>query len=366
MTNVAEENLGRLRERTAVSASGTTGSAAARESIDIALHHRLKPLTVRVTGRRGVGKSAILALLESIPLDADGLDVRSREDSGTDGGDRTQSGESEGNVLVYVFAGAVSPVDSAFLSSRPSDSAGSGGTSDGVVVVLTKADTLDDPQAAASAASEQLGRTVLPVMGTTAVGLRGIGRSGAPLVMADVRAVAATDLGPADLLTVDRFHAADIALSTRRREALVDCIELRGLALLVGALRRRPAASDRELERVLADASGADALIAAVSAAVSTATATRDADLHRSLQQISARHRHVRSAVESYLASDEAVAAEMRCAALQLGVPIETGTERDTAEQAVLWKQRAAAAEDLHVRRSALALCRGYVRMLGR
>ncbi|MGV8871771.1 MAG: hypothetical protein ACOH2Q_04540 [Rhodococcus sp. (in: high G+C Gram-positive bacteria)] len=370
MTNVAEASLARLRDRTAASsnrASDATGDDAAREAIDIALHSRLRPMIVRVTGRRGVGKSAILAVLESVQLDADGLDVRVHESSGAEGsGAEASASTQSGDVLVYVIAGGVSPVDRACLSTRTGGSSRSGGAPDGTVVVLTKADTLDDPVAAAGAASEQLGRVVLPVMGTTAAGLRGTGRSGAPLVMADVRVVAATDLGPADLLTVDRFHAADITLSTRRREALLDCIELRGLALLVGALRQRTAASDGDVLGLLADASGADALIAAVSAAVSAAAATRDADLHRSLQQIAARHRHVRGAVESYLASDEAVAAEMRCAALHLGVPIETGSERESLEQAILWKQRAAAAEDSGVRRSALALCRGHVRMLPR
>ena len=341
--DVAEAGLGLLRDRAA--------SSDAREAVDTAVHDRLRPMTARVTGRAGVGKSAVLAVLESVPLDADGLDVRWREG-------RTDS--SEGEVLVHVIAGAVSPVDTALLSPRPRDAL------DGTVVVLTKADTLDDPAAAAAAASEQLGRTGLPLMGTTAAGVRGGGRAGAPLDMADVRAVAAADLRPTDLMTVERFRAADLAVSTRRREALIECIELRGLALLVEVLQRSTAVSDGEAVRMLAGATGADALIAAVSAAVSAAAAARDAELHRRVQQISAGHRRVRDAVESYLASDEAVAAEMRHAALRLGVPIETGSEQVALEQAVLWKQRAAAAGDPDVRRAALALCRGHVRMLRR
>ncbi|OZD08098.1 hypothetical protein CH275_05955 [Rhodococcus sp. 06-235-1A] len=357
MKDVADASLGRLRERTAASAAETTGAPAgdaALNEIDTALHHRLRPLVVRVTGRTGVGKSAIAAVLESVRLDADGLDVRVAESNGTDGS------ESDGDVLVHVIAGPVSPVDSTFLKSR------SGRTPDGTVVVLTKADTLDDPVAAAAAASEQLGRTVLPVMGATAAGLRGTGRSGTPLVMADVRAVAETRVASADLLTWDRFRAADIAVSTRRREALIDCIELRGLALAVDVLRQRPAASDEDVLRVLADASGADALIDAASAAVSAAAANRDAEMHRSLRQIAARHRRVRDAVESYLASDEAVAVEMRCAAIFFGATIETGSEQHSWEQAALWKQRAVVATNSEVRRSALALCRGHVRMLRR
>ncbi|MDV6260188.1 hypothetical protein [Rhodococcoides yunnanense] len=350
-------SLDRLRDRTAASSTGVPADDGAREAVDTALQDRLRPVIVRVTGRTGVGKSAILAILESVRLDADGLDVRVHEDSGTD--------RTDFDVLVYVIAGAVSPVDTAFLSSPP------GGASNKTVVVLTKADTLDDPAAAAAAASHQLERTVLPVMGATAAGLRctglgGMGRSGVSLVMADVRAVAASAVGPADLLTVDRFLAADITVSTRRREALIECIELRGVALLIDVLRQRTAASDGDALRELADATGVDAVLAAVSTAVSAAAASRDADLHRSLQQICARHRQVRGAVESYLASDEAVAAEMRCAALYLGVPIETGSEQVVVEQAALWKQRAAAAGDSGVRRSALALCRGYVRMLRR
>ncbi|WP_032377553.1 hypothetical protein [Rhodococcoides fascians] len=344
--------FGRLRDRTAVSSIGVTADDGAREAVDIALQDRLRPLIVRVTGRTGVGKSAILAILESVRIDADGLDVRVREDSGTD--------NTDFDVLVYVIAGAVSPVDTAFLSSSP------GGAPDGTVVVLTKADTLDDPTAAAAAASHQLARTVLPVMGATAAGLGGTGRSGVSLVMADVRAVAASEVSPADLLTVDRFLAADITVSTRRREALIECIELRGVALLIDVLRQRTAVSDGDALRELADATGVDAVLAAVSTAVSVSAANRDAHLHRSLQQISARHRQVRGAVESYLASDEAVAAEMRCAALHLGVPIETGSEQVVVEQAARWKHRAAASEDSGVRRSALALCRGYVRMLRR
>ncbi|WP_415976311.1 hypothetical protein [Rhodococcus sp. 077-4] len=353
--DVAEAGLGRLCEN-AASGDGATGGLAARQAIETAVHHRLRPMIVQVTGRTGVGKSAIHAVLESVRLDADGLDVRVHE-----GGTKS----SEGDVIVYVIAGAVSPMDSDFLASRPV------GAADRTVVVLTKADTLDDPAAAAAAATEQLGRTVLPVMGTTAAGLRGVGRAGTSLDMADVRAVAAADVRPADLMTVDRFRAADIAVSTRRREALIECIELRGLALLVDVLRRRTAASDGDVLRVLADATGADAMIAALSSAVSSAAAARDAELHRSLQQISAGHRRVRSAVEAYLASDEAVAAEMRCAAVHLGVPIETDSEQVASEQVALeqlalWKQRAATSIDSDVRRSALALCRGYVRMLRR
>lgn len=356
-SNMSVAGFGRLRDRTAVSSIGVTADDGAREAVDIALQDRLRPLIVRVTGRTGVGKSVILAILESVRLDADGLDVRVREDSGTD--------NTDFDVLVYVIAGAVSPVDTAFLSSPP------GGAQDGTVVVLTKADTLDDPTAAAAAASHQLARTVLPVMGATAAGLRGAGLggtggSGASLVMADVRAVAASEVSPADLLTVDRFLAADITVSTRRREALIECIELRGVALLIDVLRQRTAVSDDDALRELADATGVDAVLAAVSTAVSVSAANRDAHLHRSLQQIGARHRQVRGAVESYLASDEAVAAEMRCAALYLGVPIETGSEQVVVEQAARWKHRAAASEDSGVRRSALTLCRGYVRMLRR
>ncbi|WP_143546174.1 hypothetical protein [Rhodococcoides fascians] len=341
--DVAEVGLGLLRDRVA--------SSDARESVDTAVHDRLRPMTARVTGRSGVGKSAVLAVLDAAPLDVDGLDVRWHEG---------RADSSEGEVLVHVIAGAVSPVDTALLSARPSDPL------DGTVVVLTKADTLDDPAAAAAAAAEQLGRTVLPLMGTTAAGLRGVGRAGAPLDMSDVRAVAAADLRPTDLMTVDRFRAADLAVSTSRREALIECIELRGLALLVDVLRQPTAVSDGDAVRILADATGADAVIAAVSTAVSAAAAARDVELHRRLHRISARNRRARAAVESYLASDEAVAAEMRHAALRLGVPIETGSEEVALEQAVLWKQRAAAAGDPDVRRAALALCRGHVRMLRR
>lgn len=350
-------SFGQLRDRTAASSRGVPVSDDARKAVDTALQDRLRPVIVRVTGRTGVGKSAIVAIVESMRLDADGLEVRVREDSGVD--------STDFDVLVYVIAGAVSPVDTEFLASRP------GGTPNRTVVVLTKADTLDDPAASAAAASRQLVRTVLPVMGATAAGLRGTGLgdtgpSGASLVMPDARAVAASEVGPADLLTADRFLAADIAVSTRRREALIECLELRGVALLIDVLRQRTALSDGDALRALAEATGVDAVTASVSTAVSAAAAGRDADLHRSLQQICARYRQVRGAVESYLASDEAVAAEMRCAALYLGVPIETGSEQAVVEQAALWKQRAAAAEDSEVRRSALALCRGYVRMLRR
>ncbi|MFI8568738.1 hypothetical protein ACIGGF_19490 [Rhodococcus sp. NPDC078407] len=346
---MSEASLGRLRDHTVASSSEVSIDDDAREAVDVAVGSRLRPLTVRVTGRPGVGKSAIVAVLESTRLDADGLDVRVREDGVVD--------SAESDVLVFVIAGGVSPVDTAFLGTS------SAGARDGTVVVLTKADTLDDPAVAATAASEQLTRTVVPVMGSIAAGLRS---KGVTLVLADVRAVAASEVGSADLLTVDRFFAADIALSTRRREALIESIELRGVALLVDMLRQRTDASDGDALRELAEASGVAPMLAAVATAVSAAAASRDADLHRNLQQIAARHRKVRGAVELYLASDEAVAADMRCAALSLGIPIETGSQQVVEEQVALWKQRATAAGDADVRRSALALCRGYVRMLPR
>lgn len=355
----AEAGLGRLCERSGE--VDTAGAVTARDAVETAVQRRLRPLEVHISGRVGVGKSVILSVLDAARLHTDGFEVRLLESEWADtprAVDVQQNRSAcDADVLVHVLAGAVSPDDITFLSARP------GGPPEHTVILLNKADTLDEPAVTAAAASAQLGRRVLPVMGSVAAGLGGVA-GGSAVDMADVRAVAAGELHPGDLLTVDRFRSADISLSTIRREALLDCVELRGLALLVDALRRRSGVSDADVLRELWEATGVDAVTTVVSDGVSAAATARDDDLHEQLLQISARHRDVRGAVESYLASDEAVATDMRCAATRLGVSIETGSEQALLEQALVWKRCAATSEDDTIRRSALALCRGYVRML--
>ncbi|WP_155288992.1 hypothetical protein [Rhodococcoides fascians] len=359
MMDGAEAGLGRLRVRS--EEVDAAGAGAGRKAVENAVERRLRPLEVHVSGRVGVGKSVIVSVLDAARLHTDGFEVRLHESGWADipraAEVQQRRTASDVDVLVHVLAGAVSPDDITFLSARP------GGPPAHTVILLNKADTLDEPAATAAAASEQLGRKVLPVMGSVAAGLGGAAR-GFAVDMADVRAVAAGALRTGDLMTVDRFLSADIPLSTPRREALLDRVELRGLALLVEALRRRSGVSDADVLRELWEATGVDAVTTVVSDTVSAAATARDDDLHEQLLQISARHRDVRGAVESYLASDEAVAADMRCAAARLAVPIETGSEQALLEQALVWKRCAATSEDDSVRRSALALCRGYVRML--
>lgn len=355
MKHGAEAALSRLHERAA--------AGDARALIETVAARRVRPVTVEVSGRPGVGKSTILAVLRAAELDAGGLGVRLKEVGAAPRGSsltHTSASEQDVDVLVYVIAGAVSPVDCAVLGRVPVD------VMDGVVIVLTKADSLDNPTEAAASAADRLGRPVLPVMGSMAAGSANAGTGRAPFSVADVRAVAAADLSKTDLMGVDRFLTADLPLSTRRREDLLDHIELRGLAVVVEMLRRRPAATEDELLGALSDISGASALIAAVASEISTATSSRDIELHRSLRDASAQHRQVRGAVEAYLASDEATAAQMRYSAIRSAVSIDIESEAAAREQAVYWKERAVASSDTEVRRAALALCRGYLRMLPR
>ncbi|MSX08880.1 MAG: hypothetical protein F2801_22100, partial [Actinobacteria bacterium] len=298
MMDGAEAGLGRLRVRS--EEVDAAGAGAGRKAVENAVERRLRPLEVHVSGRVGVGKSVIVSVLDAARLHTDGFEVRLHESGWADiprAAEVQQSRTaSDVDVLVHVLAGAVSPDDITFLSARP------GGPPAHTVILLNKADTLDEPAATAAAASEQLGRKVLPVMGSVAAGLGGAAR-GFAVDMADVRAVAAGALRTGDLMTVDRFRSADIPLSTPRREALLDRVELRGLALLVDALRRRSEVSDADVLRELWEATGVDAATTVVSDAVSAAATARDDDLHEQLLQISARHRDVRGAVESYLAS---------------------------------------------------------------
>ncbi|WP_143538020.1 MULTISPECIES: hypothetical protein [unclassified Rhodococcus (in: high G+C Gram-positive bacteria)] len=208
----AEAGLGRLRVRS--EEVDAAGAGAGRKAVENAVERRLRPLEVHVSGRVGVGKSVIVSVLDAARLHTDGFEVRLHESGWADiprAAEVQQSRTaSDIDVLVHVLAGAVSPDDITFLSARP------GGPPAHTVILLNKADTLDEPAATAAAASEQLGRRVLPVMGSVAAGLGGADR-GSAVDMADVRAVAAGALRTGDLMTVDRLGVL-IFRSRRRAE----------------------------------------------------------------------------------------------------------------------------------------------------
>lgn len=319
------------------------------DEVDAAAGRCFLPVRIQISGRTGVGKSTVRGVLsgrrefadENIDfVEAASMDVPGSPDPLLDG-----------DVVVHVLAGGVhtSDVDAvASLSAGPA----------GLVVVLGKADSLDALGTAVEQATLAVGASVHPLMSTIAAG---VGR-GLPSTFDPLRplAHAVTD---EILSTPERFLAAELPLARRTRASLVDTVETFGVAAVVRVLVTNPAADDVTLRLMLAEKSGVDDVARAVRAAVDGARARRAGALVHRLTELCTLYPGSSSAIDDYVASDEAVVATMRSNLHVLG---ESEIDTPTHRTVQLWQDRFGSAPDAPRARAALAVARGYMRLVTR
>ncbi|MFC4604112.1 hypothetical protein [Rhodococcus kronopolitis] len=124
---------------------GYDGGAA--ERLDAAVHRYRRGISAQVTGRAGVGRSAVLAALAGVGATVELVESEAWDVPGT------SDPELTGEVVVLVLAGPPRPADLRAARAAPPRS----------LAVLNKSDALDDPAALAAAAGSELGLVCLPV-----------------------------------------------------------------------------------------------------------------------------------------------------------------------------------------------------------
>ncbi|MGA9872119.1 MAG: hypothetical protein WBQ44_13365 [Rhodococcus sp. (in: high G+C Gram-positive bacteria)] len=313
------------------------------------------PIRVQVSGRSGVGKSTVRAVLDASGALLDGS-VALLDGSVALSGDRMSVVETapmdvpgsldpvlDGDVLVHVMGGGPQQADLDVVCAATE-----------VVAVLAKADTLDDEDAAARALSLTVGVPVYPLMGTIAAALA----RDQPETFASLRPIAAQIL-PEMLLTPDRFLSAELPIPREERAVLSEQIELHGVRVVTRALTADPGIDDAALRSLLADESGADAVVAAVRRAIDGVMTDRQGRLLHELTAVCARHPLTTEELEGYLASDEVVVIAMRSGLRALGEAEEADPTPATVRT---WRARSTSARDPGEARAALAVARGYLR----
>lgn len=261
---------------------------------------------------------------------------------------RARDPELDGDVIVHVLAGAVQRADIDAVTPAIERAAA------GLVVVLAKADTVDDPGGVVERMSAAIGARVFPLMSTIAVSVA----HGRPESFDSLRTIAKAATAEM-LLSTERFVAADLPLSREDRRELLGHIEAFGIRAVSAALVDNPAESDAALRALLVEHSGVDDLVGAVRTAVAGVRAKRDGRLLHRLTELAVQYPESTSEIELYLASDEAVAQHMRAGLQALGEP---ETELPTYETVQLWHERFRSARSPAHARASLAVARGYLR----
>ncbi|SNT03286.1 hypothetical protein SAMN05421642_108147 [Rhodococcoides kyotonense] len=309
--------------------------------IGIALDRCFARIRVQISGRVGVGKSSVRAVLEARGS-FDEVDVT--EAAAIDV-PRSPDPILDGDVVVHVLASGAQAADVEVLRSVPT-----------AVAVLAKADTVADVPGTIARLTATVGIAVLPLMGTIARSVS----EGEPSSFADLR-VAATSLTEDMLLTPERFElAASDAVVRRQRRDLVERIELAGVRTLVAALSADPTVDDASLRRMLADVSGVEHVVDAVGRRVGDIRVDREGRLLHRLTELCVQYPSSSEAVEEYLSTDDAVLTIMRSALRALNEVQDPGPPLDAA---VEWHRRAEAFRDPDHRRAAGAISRGYLRL---
>ncbi|ORI16342.1 hypothetical protein BJI47_15310 [Rhodococcus sp. 1168] len=328
--------------------------------IGLALDRCFAPIRIQVSGRVGVGKSSVRAVLTasavSGPADAGWEDVEITETAAMDVPSAPDP-DLDGDIVVYVLTSGAQKADVDAVASASASH---------VVPVLAKADTVDDLAGALDRLTSAVGSEVLPLMGTMA---RTVSER-EPKSFEMLRR-AAPHLSSDMLLTRERFLRADISPASVSREAptaaerddLVEQIEILGVRTVVDALRSDPTMDDVQIRLMLLGVSGAAPFIEAVRRSVERVRTERQARLLHRLTELVAEHPASAEELETFLASDEAVLAIMRSALDALDETVEPGGE---VESAALWLARAQSAEDPNYSRAAHAISRGYLRMRAR
>ncbi|MBY6412931.1 hypothetical protein HQ346_21875 [Rhodococcus sp. BP-252] len=334
---------GRLRR---LASESSVRDAHLGREIDLALDRCFARIRVQVSGRVGVGKSTVRAVVEAALSESVGFgDAVDITEAAAVDVPRSPDPILDGDVVVHVLAGGAQAADVEVLSSVAT-----------AVAVLAKADTLDDASDTVARSAATVGVPVLPLMATVA---RSLSR-GEPSSFADLRCTAAS-LPDDAVLTPDRFAlAAPDAETGRRRRVLVDQVEMAGVRLLVGILRNDPTVDDATLRLMLADASGVRPVLDAVGRCIDGIRTDREGRLLHRLTELCAEHPRVSEEIERYLATDEAVLAVMRSALRAVGEARDLG---QPLAAAVEWHRRARSASNPDFCRAAVAISRGYLRV---
>ncbi|WP_072804640.1 hypothetical protein [Rhodococcoides yunnanense] len=310
--------------------------------VSTALDRCFTRIRVQVTGRVGVGKSTVRAVLDHHE-ELTGPDVETTESAAVDV-PRSPDPILDGDVLIHVLAGGVQAADVDVIAAASCP-----------VVVLAKADTVDDVPGAVERLTEAVGVPVLPLTGTIARTVLG----GRPVTFAGLRD-GLVAIAESALLTPERFELADSSLSRQDRHDLVDAIEMLGVRTVVEALREDPARNDVFLRRRLAEVSGLAPMMDAVRSSIDGVRVDRAGRLAHRLTELAVQFPAVSERLEEYLASDEAVLVIMRSALRTTNVAEPVGSPVDAALE---WHRRACSAVDPSHRRAFFAVSRGYLRM---
>lgn len=313
--------------------------------IGTAVDRCFAPLRIQVSGRTGVGKTAVRRVLAA-HHDLRHGDIEIVEAASIDV-PRSPDPDLDGDIVVHVMASGVQPSDVAAVTAASE-----------VVAVLAKADTLDDSMGVVRRASATLGAQVHPIMGTIASAVL----AGRPQTFDALRPVAAA-LTSEMLLTPQLFLQADLELAQRTRTELVEQIETFGVGVVARALAANPDTDDATLRLLLAETSGAADVVRAVVGAVEGVRIDRQGALLHRLTELVALYPLITAELERYLGTDDCVVAIMRSALRALGEPEEPSP---TLHTAALWRDRWQASNDPAVARAALAVTRGYTRLRSR
>lgn len=325
------------------------------------------PIRVQVTGRAGVGKSAVVAALD-LPADA--------ETPALDDPDRDRDPALDADVVVYVLAATPTPADRAVLAATP-----------GAVAVLNKADTLPGAWSAGARAADgcaaEFGVPTLPLVASLAARTRHAALTDAEA--SSLRRLAST----ADaVLTMspELFLAVPAGTDVRARRTMLERWDLYALDCALTALRADAALTAAALTLVLHAASGVEAVADAVADRCLHAAALRGGALLDAVAELAARslpasHNDlhtvadggaIRAELETFLRGDLAarlgLAAGLACpdvADIAATYPTsQPGDPDDALRRADRWREVAAdAATSPSGRRAARRIHQGYLRM---
>ncbi|MFC6011426.1 hypothetical protein [Nocardia lasii] len=348
----AADQLDELIARLAV---GRGTDPAIAEQLSAAAARRRRPLHIQITGRALSGRSTVSAALALLSA---------QETTPVDQPDEPDP-VLDGDLVIYVLAGAPQTADLRLLASVPAGRA---------LVVLNKADAVGarwgDAVAAAQQHARELGLPVVPIIASVAARTRAGAVDAADL--SDLRRLA---VGP----DVPSVLAADLFIGSgsdqQARQRLIAHWDLYGVDCALSALRADPDLPSSAIIQILHSASGIDPLHALVHRRYEQVEAVRGGELLDELIRAAARAvpgdgGRARELIEQYLVGDEALwtglCAGLACpqvAHLAAGYRSPAPADADEAlSRATRW--RAVVSSDMPppARRAALRVHNGYVR----
>ncbi|OQS12528.1 hypothetical protein B0T36_24630 [Nocardia donostiensis] len=315
------------------------------------------PPYIQVTGRARSGRTtvlhalALLSAVETDPIDEPGV----------------TEPELDGDIVVYVLAGAPSQADRRVLGSLPRER---------TIVVLNKADAIGARWADAVAAADQYARELrlptLPVVASLAVRTRA--GAVAEEDMATLRRHA--DADPSFTISPELFTSAAAGPDVAERQQLLDRWELYGVSCALTAVRHKPDITAQAVLQILHSASAIDPLHRQLHRRYEQVSALRGGELLDELTRLAARAvpgdgGRARDVLEDYLNGDDALwtglcagLARPEVAHLAAGYPSPAPADADDAlARAVRWRAVVSSDMPTAARRAAVRVHNGYVRL---